>query len=223
VGFDLNALLQRAALFLPPLILSLTFHECAHAWSARKLGDDTAEQAGRLTLNPLPHIDLLGTILLPLVGAPFGWAKPVPVDPSRFRRDIRMATGVMLTSAAGPLSNLLLATLCAIAYGLLGRFQPEWLSPGQGIQPFIVTMIRLNVALMVFNLLPIPPLDGGGVVQALVPRRFQGAWESFARVAPLVLLALVILPSSPIGWIVSGPMALVLDGLSRIVVAIATP
>src|SRR5512134_1879423 len=116
---DLQQMLQRGLLLLPPLLLSLSFHEWAHAWSAHKLGDDTAERMGRLTLNPLAHIDPLGTILLPLLGVPFGWAKPVPVNPARFRRGVHMGRGMMITSAAGPLSNLLLATVCAVLFGLL--------------------------------------------------------------------------------------------------------
>src|SRR5689334_23219884 len=98
--------------YLIPLILSLTVHEWAHAYSAFRLGDDTASRQGRLTLNPIPHIDPIGTILCPLLGIPFGWAKPVPVNPLRFNRGVSMRTGMMITAAAGPLSNLVLAVLC---------------------------------------------------------------------------------------------------------------
>src|SRR5580698_8792478 len=109
--------------YLIPLILSLTVHEWAHAYSAFRLGDDTAARQGRLTLNPIPHIDPFGTILCPLLGIPFGWAKPVPVNPVRFNREISMRAGMMITAAAGPLSNLVLAVLCSALAGLLGRFQ----------------------------------------------------------------------------------------------------
>src|SRR5688572_26569558 len=98
-------------MMLIPLVLSLTVHEWAHAMSAYRLGDDTAAREGRLTLNPIVHIDPLGTLLLPLMGVPFGWAKPVPVVPTRFRRDVNMSTGMMITAAAGPFSNLVLAFL----------------------------------------------------------------------------------------------------------------
>src|SRR5580700_1620810 len=111
-------LLERI-LGLIPLILSLTVHEWAHAYSAFRLGDDTAARMGRMTFNPIPHIDPFGTILCPLLGIPFGWAKPVPVNPTRFRRDVSMRTGMMITAAAGPISNLLLAVLCSVAYGML--------------------------------------------------------------------------------------------------------
>jgi Zn-dependent protease len=209
-------MLQRAVEVLPPLILSLTFHECAHAWSAWKLGDDTAERAGRLTLNPLPHIDLFGTILLPLLSAPIGWAKPVPVNPVRFRRGLRMSTGVMITSAAGPLSNLLLATICAGVLGVFLRLGPQATPTNEAIAAFLQMMIQVNVGLAMFNLLPIPPLDGGGVAAAFVPRRFQPAWETFTRFSPFVLLALIILPGSPLSRLILGPARFVILTLYRI-------
>src|SRR5262249_55535076 len=97
--------------FWVPLVLSLTVHEWAHAASAKLLGDDTAERLGRLSLNPLHHLDPVGTVILPLLGIPFGWAKPVPINPVRFRSDVGMARGLMLTAAAGPASNLILAVI----------------------------------------------------------------------------------------------------------------
>ena len=98
---------------LVPLVLSLSVHEWAHALAATALGDTTAKDQGRLTLNPVAHVDLVGTIALPLLGIPFGWAKPVPVEPTRFRRDVSMNGGMLVTALAGPLSNLLLLALCA--------------------------------------------------------------------------------------------------------------
>ena len=113
-------------MILIPLLLSLTVHEWAHAWSAYRLGDDTASMQGRLTLNPIAHIDPVGTLVLPLLGIPFGWAKPVPVNPTRFRRGVNMSTGMIITAAAGPLSNVVLALLSAVAFGLIARFSPAW-------------------------------------------------------------------------------------------------
>jgi Zn-dependent protease len=217
LGFDFADMLQRGLLFLPPLLLSLTFHEFAHGWMAHRLGDDTAERAGRLTLNPIPHIDPIGTLLLPLLGAPIGWAKPVPVNSARFRRDVPMARGIVLTSAAGPISNLILATTCATVFGVLARVAPDVVAPGEGIRQFLLLMIRLNVMLAVFNLLPIPPLDGGHVAEALVPYRMRSAWESFARVAPFVLLALIFLPVSPLRAILAVPSDAILSVLQRLV------
>jgi Zn-dependent protease len=174
------------------LVLSLTVHEFSHAWMAWRLGDDTAARAGRLTLNPIPHIDLFGTILLPLMGAPIGWAKPVPTDVSRVRRGINMATADILISAAGPTSNLLFAMTCAVVLGSLARFAPGVLD-AQGVAVLLDRLMLINAALFVFNLLPIPPLDGGHVAGNLVPHRFRGYWDQFARYAPFILLGLILI------------------------------
>ena len=109
---SLAEIVQRLLVILPVLLLSLTVHEYAHAWAARRLGDDTAERMGRYTLNPLAHIDPIGTFLLPVfTNIPFGWAKPVPVNPARFRQGVNMGKGMMFTSLAGPASNVLLGLL----------------------------------------------------------------------------------------------------------------
>src|SRR5215831_21359818 len=134
-------------MILIPLLLSLTVHEWAHAWSAYRLGDDTASMQGRLTLNPIAHIDPIGTLILPLLGVPFGWAKPVPVNPTRFRRGVNMSRGMMITAAAGPLSNVALAVLSAIALGLIARFSPELMSGGRmSIYGLLTTLIVINVS-----------------------------------------------------------------------------
>src|SRR5574340_802071 len=129
MGFDL----QRGLMMLIPLVLSLSVHEFAHAWSAWKLGDDTADRMGRLTLNPLAHVDPVGTLLLPLLGIPFGWAKPVPVQPHRFRPTVNMTTGMMLVAVAGPLANLGLAVLCVLVEALLLRLRSPAIAPGQSL------------------------------------------------------------------------------------------
>ena len=212
-----DKLLERAVLFLVPLILSLTVHEWAHAWSARKLGDDTAEKMGRLTLNPLVHIDLFGTILLPLLGIPFGWAKPVPVDASRFRRAISMRTGMLLTAVAGPLSNFALAVLATLAIGLLTRLMPSLVVPGAAAREFLVVLVYLNVVLGLFNLIPIPPLDGSRVLDGLMPRPLRPAWEVFARLGPFALLAVIFFGPS----LLAGPRDFTLQILGRFLSAIS--
>jgi Zn-dependent protease len=196
---DSSILIQRVMLFVP-LILSLTVHEYGHAWSAYRLGDDTAARAGRLSLNPLVHADLFGTILLPLLGVPFGWAKPVPVNPARFRRDIRMTTGMMITAAAGPLMNVLIAVLATVAYALVIRFSPNADLSQFGLDALLVITIRLNVTLAIFNLIPIPPLDGSRIVDGLMPARWRGAWEWVNRFAPFLLIAVIWFGSSLIAW-----------------------
>jgi Zn-dependent protease len=181
-------LVDRAAL-LVVLLLSLSVHEFAHAWSAFRLGDDTAARMGRLTLNPLAHAVILGTIILPLLGIPFGWAKPVPVNPARFRRDVRMGTGMMITASAGPVANVLLAVACAVLIGAAARFAPELVARGTPVGDLLEKMIGLNVVLALFNLIPVPPLDGSRIVDGLLPYRFRPAWDSFTRLGPFLLLA----------------------------------
>lgn len=181
-------ILGRAAL-LVPLLLALTVHEWAHAYVASLLGDDTAEQQGRLTLNPLAHIDPIGTLLLPLLGVPFGWAKPVPVEPTRFRPEVTMTNGLLLTAAAGPVSNLVLAMLCAGALHLT-----DLLPHPDSIAKLLSISTRINLALAIFNLLPIPPLDGSRIVDGLMPFSWRGAWDRISRAGVALLVALVLLP-----------------------------
>jgi len=186
-----NWLLERL-IFWIPLVLSLTVHEWAHAATAKLLGDDTAERLGRLSLNPLDHIDPIGTLILPLLGVPFGWAKPVPVNPLRFRPDVEMGTGLMLTAAAGPAANLSLAVLTAGFVGACARLFPGFLPDVS--MPLITTFIVLNALLAFFNLLPIPPLDGSRVVDPLIPDSFRPAWDALAQYSGLALIALIFLP-----------------------------
>ncbi len=174
------------------LLLSLTVHEWAHAWSAWKLGDNTANSMGRLTLNPFAHIDPIGTVLLPLLGVPFGWAKPVPVNPLMFR-GVGPRKGMMITAAAGPLANLCLAAICTALFALVVAAQlnlGEW---REKIVALIHLAVFLNVILATFNMLPIPPLDGSRIADWLMPRELRGAWESFCRLGPLALVGVIFL------------------------------
>ncbi len=206
-----------AVLNLIVLLLSLTFHEFFHAWSAWRLGDDTAARMGRLTLNPIPHIDLFGTILLPLMNAPIGWAKPVPVNPARFRRGVKMTTGDIIVSSAGPLSNLLLGLVSAVSLGVLARLAPEAVGNGTAANALLSRFMIVNAGLAVFNLLPIPPLDGGHVAEALMPYRWRGAWEQFARISPFLLIFVVLFGGS----FVARPIYFVFDLLATVTNLIA--
>jgi Zn-dependent protease len=187
---DRNFFLERILIFVP-LLLSLTVHEYAHAYSAFLLGDDTAARDGRLTLNPIAHIDPLGTVILPLLGVPFGWAKPVPVNPTRFRREVTMRSGMMITAAAGPLSNLLIAIVSAIVFGLLIRFDVIRARDSGLVQLLMIT-IQMNLALCLFNFLPVPPLDGSRIVDGLIPYRYRHVWEDAQRFSGIALLAVIV-------------------------------
>ena len=184
----MGPLVERLAWFVP-FLLSLAVHEWAHAWTANRLGDDTARLMGRMRLDPLVHLDWVGTVLLPLLGVPVGWAKPVPVNPLRFK-GVHQDVGMLLAAAAGPASNLVLALLAALLHRLLA------LGPGgallDGARALLAMAVPLNLALAAFNLLPIPPLDGGRVVDALVPYRQRAAWAQLQRVGPFVLAALLV-------------------------------
>jgi len=203
-------ILQRLLVVLPVLLLSLTVHEFAHAWAARRLGDDTAMRMGRYTLNPLAHMDPVGTFFLPVfTSIPFGWAKPVPVNPARFRTGVDMGKGMMLTALAGPGSNFLLGIVSALLLGLVARLDPTLGAgsvDGRGASgiaaAFLYSMIQMNVVLGIFNLLPVPPLDGSRIVDAFLPARFRPAWATFSRFSIFALLLLVFF-----GWrLIGGPI-----------------
>lgn len=205
-----------------PLVLSLTVHEWAHAYSAFRLGDDTAARMGRLTLNPIPHIDPIGTLLLPMLGIPFGWAKPVPVNPSNFDRRFSMRTGDVIVSVAGPLSNVILATICLIVLGLLYRFAPEIAFGQHSVGTLLERGFFINVILAMFNMLPVPPLDGGHVANGLMPYRFRPQWERFAAVGPAVLMAIVFLPHLLNFSLFSWPMFVARSAASSVIGAIVS-
>src|SRR5262245_3066744 len=211
--------LVQGVMTLIPLLLSLSVHEWAHAWSAYRLGDDTAAMQGRLTLNPFKHIDFIGTLLLPLLGIPFGWAKPVPVNPTRFRRDVNMNTGMVITAAAGPLANVVLALASAVALGLVLRFAPELSGGGVlGIAKLLTTLILVNVTLAIFNLIPVPPLDGSRIVDGFIPYGWRPQWESIVRLSP-ILLVLLLIASQKYGFL-AGPSNYVVGLLRNVVTAI---
>lgn len=179
-----------------PLVLSITVHEWAHAASASWLGDDTARLLGRNTLNPLAHIDAVGTVLLPLLGIPFGWAEPVPINPIRFRRNISMKLGVLIVAIAGPISNFCLAGAC----WLLSRLLSASSFGDAGLLEGLANVTALNLVLALFNLLPIPPLDGSRVVDSLMPSWLRPLWNSFSRFGFVLLLALILLPQLLVGF-----------------------
>jgi Zn-dependent protease len=186
------------------LLFSLSFHESAHAWMAWKLGDDTAKNLGRVTLNPIPHIDPIGTVLFPLLqifgGALIlGWAKPTPYNPANFRRDVTMRKGHMLVAAAGPVSNLLLGLFFAVALILLVR-QRVIDSERDFLYNILFLGVGLNVMLAVFNFIPIPPLDGSKVASFGLPGDLGERYDRLVGPYGFVILMLLLI-SGAFGYV----------------------
>ncbi|UAB77887.1 site-2 protease family protein [Erythrobacter sp. SCSIO 43205] len=198
--------LTFALIFVPCLIVAIVFHEVAHGWAAKALGDPTASERGRLTLNPIRHVDPIGTLLVPggllLMGAPaFGWAKPVPVNKWRLSNP---RFGMMAVAAAGPLSNFVLALVGAVLFGLALVPGADWgansaslpmLVDPQGTALPIATglylFIMINVFLGFFNLLPIPPFDGSHIVGGLLPARLRSYWERLQRFGMVLIIGVI--------------------------------
>ena len=177
-----------AAIGFGVLLISLTIHEAAHAWTADKLGDPTARMLGRVSLNPLVHIDWIGTVLLPIIAAAsglplIGWAKPVPVLTSNLRNPRR---DFMIVAAAGPISNLLQAVAAAVL--LRAVFDPADPNPAVSL---LTNAVWINLLLAFFNLIPVPPLDGGNVVLGLMPPRLAAAYSGLRNYGFLILYLLM--------------------------------
>lgn len=193
---NLNSINWEALILgYPVLLLALTVHECAHAWTSNRLGDPTAKTVGRVSLNPLVHMDIFGTVLFPILsflgGIPLlGWAKPVPVNPLHFRRPSR---DNMLVSLAGPISNLALAVVFFSVFAVMPHEQSAYETYGQVMTPLLNIVlygVLINVLLTVFNLIPVPPLDGSHVLEHFLPYQ---ARQTYQRVEPFgffILLAL---------------------------------
>ena len=198
--------LYEAVCPILPLVLAIVCHEVAHGMVARMLGDTTADDAGRLTLNPLRHVDPIGTVIVPgllaLAHAPvFGWAKPVPVNPWRLRGGRQ---GMMLVAIAGPATNLVLAGVGAVALGLVMRGAGL---PGAGVMTGVagfladncVNFLAINLYLALFNLLPVPPFDGSHIVEGLLPTPLADAYARLRRFGMLLIVLLVVVLPSVMG------------------------
>lgn len=194
-------------IYIVILLFSIIIHEVAHAYVADKRGDNTARLAGRITLNPIPHIDLLGSIILPLTlvlfdtGIVFGWAKPVPVNTLRLKNP---KTDIPLVSLAGPLSNILLAIIAGILIRIVRLFPDFGGEMGVAIQILLSVVVMVNIVLLVINMIPIPPLDGSKVLTWFMPRDLA---EKYLNINPFLALAILfVLLATGIVWRLVGPI-----------------
>jgi Zn-dependent protease len=200
--------LQQFVVQFPPFVMAVCFHEYAHGRMAKAWGDQTAQEQGRLTLNPVAHADVLGTLVFPAINMLsgmnllFGWAKPVPIDPRRFRK---FRPGLFWVSLAGVMMNVLLAAISAFACAAIQR----WASPDFYLfEPLVrmtIASISINYALAIFNLVPLPPLDGSKIVESFLPYRMAQKYESLAQYSFFILMALLLtgalsVLSGPIVW-----------------------
>lgn len=230
----MNETLYLVATLVVPMVFAIVFHEIAHGWAARLLGDPTAYEQGRLSLNPLRHVDPVGTLILPgmlkLLGLPvFGWAKPVPVSYARLRSPKR---DMALVAAAGPGMNFVLAALAAAAFGLLVRMVDPQGVPGPGtlfVADNLKNFIAINVFLGTFNLLPLPPFDGSRIVRGLAPAAGVRLLDRIEPIGiPLFMAVFIVLP-----WLFPGlhildrligpPMEWMLGQFEQIVAFVAGP
>jgi len=206
--------------YLFVLIVSVAIHEFGHAFVATKLGDDTPRRQGRVTLNPLAHIDPIGTLFLPVMGAivsaanggaggGFGWGKPVEWQPHKVKRGVSMTTARVLVSFAGPMMNLLLGTVIAIVHVVL--LKHDVLVADGHPSSILLFAAATNYSLFFFNLLPFSPLDGRSWAEALTPYRYRAQYEAFAKFAPFFILAIIAIPE--LRFIVSVPTRFLIQHL----------
>lgn len=204
------AQLLDIVLTVPAVLIAITFHEFAHAFVADKLGDDTPRRQGRLTLNPLAHLDPVGSVLLIFAG--YGWGKPVEVSPRNFNRNISMSAGNALVSVAGPLMNFILAIVFTIIYFTIIKFAQAFILTQAGI--ILITVVQytiaINVGLGVFNLIPLPPLDGSKILMHFLPYKAKEWFEKYSQIFYIVFVVLWItglasaIISPAINWVYSG-------------------
>ena len=200
---------------IPGILIAITFHEFAHAFAADKLGDDTPRRQGRLSLNPFTHLDLFGTIMLVFAG--FGWGKPVEINPRNFNRDISLNKAEAIVAAAGPIMNFIVAILFEIVLCIMIKFVPDLYVVGGDIlatseiwklvAQTIISVISINIGLGVFNLIPLPPLDGSKILSGFLPYNARNWLDSHSQIFEFIFIAL---------WIV-GILSLIISPLIYII------
>ena len=211
---DTNALLGLL-LSLPAVLIAITFHEYAHAFAADKLGDDTPRRQGRLNLNPLKHLDPIGTIMLVFAG--FGWGKPVEIEPRNFNRNVKMSVAEAIVAAAGPIMNLVLAVIFSIIYFAIYKFAPNFLLSQIGI--ITITLVRAviitNIGLGIFNLIPLPPLDGSKIIGGFLPYNAKNWLSSHYQIFYIVFV--IIWVTGIAGMIISPLISGVYNGIMQLI------
>ena len=201
---------------IPGVLIAITFHEFAHGFAAYKLGDNTAKNEGRLSLNPLDHLDPIGTLMLLFAG--FGWGKPVHVNPTNYTRRISMEKGEAIVSVAGPLMNILLAFIFAIIYALIYKFAGlEFIESTVGyiIMLLISSTISINIGLGVFNLIPLPPLDGSKIIMPFLPYNAKQWFRNNEYIFYIIFVVIWI--TGIAGWIISPAINWITNGIMNLV------
>ena len=201
---------------IPGVLIAITFHEFAHGFAAYKLGDNTAKNEGRLSLNPLDHLDPIGTLMLLFAG--FGWGKPVHVNPMNYTRKMSMEKGEAIVSVAGPLMNILLAFVFAIIYALIYKFAGlEFIESTVGyiIMLLISSTISINIGLGVFNLIPLPPLDGSKIIMPFLPYNAKQWFRNNEYIFYIVFVVIWI--TGIASWIISPAITAISNGIMNLV------
>lgn len=203
----------------PGVLIAITFHEFAHGYAAYKLGDDTAKNQGRLSLNPFAHLDPIGTLMLLVAG--FGWGKPVEVNPRNYTRKISMEKGEAIVSAAGPIMNFILAIIFTLIYCAIYKFASTAFiisTIGQIILLLISSTISINIGLGVFNLIPLPPLDGSKILMHFLPYNAKTWFENNTQLFYIIFIVLWI--TNLISYIISPVIGVVSNGIYAMVSAL---
>ena len=205
-----GSLIAKLAIWAVPVLFSIVVHEVAHGWMAHRLGDDTAMRMGRLTLNPLMHIDMMGTIILPFIliilgGPVFGWAKPVPFNPNNFYRHVNPRKGTLLVALAGPGSNLILAFVSSFVFVAVQKFfsasHPLLYIP---LSQLALALTTINLVLACLNLVPVPPLDGSKILLGILPPKYDRYFFMLERYGFLIIV--VLLASGALSGLIIGPV-----------------
>ena len=203
---------------IPGILIAITFHEFAHAFAADRLGDDTPRRQGRLSLNPFTHLDLFGTIMLVFAG--FGWGKPVEINPRNFNRTMSLSKAEAIVAAAGPLMNFIIAIVFEIIACAVVRFAPAFYitEAGNIVYDILILIVRINLGLGIFNLIPLPPLDGSKILCGFLPYNARNWMETHSQIFEIVFIALWIV--GILGMIISPIISLAYSGLAHLCASI---